>query len=214
MVFPSVRSVNRPRNGYSEKVSTGTVRSTPIIQMQVMPTLAKRAPFTTLPLAFVVSNIFKMEHSSTQVCAWNMAWKPAVMIRVFSGISLTYIWPITLSTDRHAGCEQRTKPFRISVVLAPASLTRTFSPGRAAETGSSLAQTASTLNSSRVGMTVTFIPGRNIPLSTLPMAIVPRSVYRFRIGTRRGAVESRPDISRESRRPISVEALVLFSPAV
>mmetsp|Transcript_20594 Transcript_20594/g.44827 ORF Transcript_20594/g.44827 Transcript_20594/m.44827 type:complete len:236 (-) Transcript_20594:1290-1997(-) len=182
------------------------------MQMQVMPTLAKRAPFTMWPFALVVSNILEMEHSSSQVWAWNMAWKPAVIMRVLSGISAIYIWQMILSTDLQAGCVHITNPLRISSVEAPLSLTRIFSPGRAAATGSSLAQTESTLNSARVGIKVTFCPGRTTPLSTLPMAMVPRSVYRSKIGTRSGADASRPLISKESRRPISVDTFVLFSP--
>mmetsp|Transcript_23451 Transcript_23451/g.26293 ORF Transcript_23451/g.26293 Transcript_23451/m.26293 type:complete len:255 (+) Transcript_23451:408-1172(+) len=181
------------------------------MQIAVMLTPAKRAPFNVLPL-FVVSNILTIEHSSSQQCAWNMAWKPAVMIRVFSGISTINISQITLSTARHGGFVHITKPLRTSSVPAPASLISTFSPGRAAATGSSFAHTASTLYSNLVGISVTFIPGRITPLSTFPMAIVPRSVYRSRIGIRKGAVASRPLISRVSKRLRSVGAVVLLSP--
>mmetsp|Transcript_19037 Transcript_19037/g.45986 ORF Transcript_19037/g.45986 Transcript_19037/m.45986 type:complete len:229 (-) Transcript_19037:983-1669(-) len=107
-----------------------------------------------------------------------------------------------------------TNPFCTSSVPAPDSLTRTFSPGRAPATGSSLAQTESTLYLLRVGIKVTFIPGRIIPLSTLPIAMVPRSTYLSRMGIRSGAFGSRPWISRESRRPSNVGTDVLLAPVV
>mmetsp|Transcript_26225 Transcript_26225/g.53750 ORF Transcript_26225/g.53750 Transcript_26225/m.53750 type:complete len:223 (-) Transcript_26225:1051-1719(-) len=133
-------------------------------------------------------------------------------MRVFSGMSMRAMWQMILSTARHAGGEQMTKPRRMSSVPhPPPSLMRTFSPGRAALTGSSLAQTASILYCWRVGISVTFMPGRTVPLSTLPMAMVPRSVYRSRTGMRSAALASLPLISRASRRPRSVETPVLFS---
>ena len=104
-----------------------------------------------------------------------------------------------------------TKPFRMSSVRAPFNLIKTFSPGRAAETGSSFAHTSSTLYVLFVGMTMTFIPGRIIPDSTLPIAIVPRSVYRSNTGMRSGRVGSRPSISKVSSKLNRVGDDVLFS---
>lgn len=47
IVFPSVRSVNRPKNAMQSNVSTGIVRSNSSMQMHLIFTPTKRAPFTT-----------------------------------------------------------------------------------------------------------------------------------------------------------------------
>mmetsp|Transcript_36018 Transcript_36018/g.41751 ORF Transcript_36018/g.41751 Transcript_36018/m.41751 type:complete len:108 (-) Transcript_36018:1410-1733(-) len=65
-VFPSLLNVNRPKKGPSSKVSTGTVRATSIMHLTRIPSFAYCAFLFTCPLAFVVSKILVMVHSSSQ----------------------------------------------------------------------------------------------------------------------------------------------------
>mmetsp|Transcript_8833 Transcript_8833/g.16030 ORF Transcript_8833/g.16030 Transcript_8833/m.16030 type:complete len:203 (-) Transcript_8833:1039-1647(-) len=88
---------------------------------------------------------------------------------------------------------------------------RTFSPGRAQATGFSFAHTPSILNCWRVGMMMTFWPCLTVPLSTLPMAMVPLSVYLSSKGMRTAAEASRPLITRLSKSCSRVGLSVLFS---
>mmetsp|Transcript_11249 Transcript_11249/g.31792 ORF Transcript_11249/g.31792 Transcript_11249/m.31792 type:complete len:233 (+) Transcript_11249:112-810(+) len=214
-VLPSVRRVNRPIYGSLSNVPTGVTRSNSSITIIVIPTVANAGFLFTMPFLLVVSNSLTTVASSSHVWVWNMAWKPAVKIWLFSGMSISMALQMTFWTDRHGGLVQMTNPrWTSSTPQPPPILIRTFSPGRAAATGSSLAQTASILYVLRVGMRVTFIPGRTVPDSTLPMAMVPRSVYRSRTGMRRGAAASRPSISSVSSRLIRVGMVVLFSPLV
>mmetsp|Transcript_25504 Transcript_25504/g.59639 ORF Transcript_25504/g.59639 Transcript_25504/m.59639 type:complete len:292 (+) Transcript_25504:147-1022(+) len=214
-VLPSVRRENRPKNGSLSNVPSGVIRSNSSITTICMPTVAKAGFLFTMPFLLVVSNSLTTVASSSQVWVWNMAWKPAVKIWLLSGMSISMALQMTFWTDRQGGSVQATNPrWTSSMPHPPPILSRTFSPGRATATDSSLAHTASTLYLLRVGMRVIFIPGRTVPDSTLPMAMVPRSVYRSRMGMRRGAAASRPSISNESSRPISVGTVVLFSPLV
>mmetsp|Transcript_1361 Transcript_1361/g.2956 ORF Transcript_1361/g.2956 Transcript_1361/m.2956 type:complete len:305 (+) Transcript_1361:359-1273(+) len=182
------------------------------MQMTVMPTPAKCAPLLTLPFLSVVSKILVTVASSSAQWAWKLAWKPAVRTLACSGRSMTMIWQMSLDTERQGGSVQMTNPFWTSSVDAPAILIRTFSPGRAEARGVSSFQTPSTLYFCRVGIMMILAPGRMVPLSTLPMATVPLSVYLSSTGMRTGASGSLPFISSESRRLMSVGLLVLLSP--
>mmetsp|Transcript_24593 Transcript_24593/g.44162 ORF Transcript_24593/g.44162 Transcript_24593/m.44162 type:complete len:295 (+) Transcript_24593:463-1347(+) len=182
------------------------------MQITVMPTFAKCAPLCTFPLRSVVSNILVTVASSSAQWAWKFALKPAVRILAWSGKSITMIWTMSLSTERQGGSVQMTNPFWTSSILAPLTLTRIFSPGRAEANGVSSFHTPSILYFWRVGIMVIFMPGRMVPLSILPMAMVPLSVYRSRTGMRTGAKGSRPFISRVSNKLINVGLVVLLSP--
>mmetsp|Transcript_1361 Transcript_1361/g.3426 ORF Transcript_1361/g.3426 Transcript_1361/m.3426 type:complete len:242 (-) Transcript_1361:932-1657(-) len=118
---------------------------------------------------------------------------------------------MSLSTLLQGGSVQMTNPFCTSSIPAPLILTSTFSPGRALARGSSSFHTPSTLYVCRVGIMVILLPGRIVPDSTLPMAIVPLSVYRSNTGMRTGASACRPFICSESRSSMSVGLSVLFS---
>mmetsp|Transcript_4342 Transcript_4342/g.5650 ORF Transcript_4342/g.5650 Transcript_4342/m.5650 type:complete len:310 (-) Transcript_4342:294-1223(-) len=197
----------------SKNVSTGTVRVSSIMQTTFIPTFANAGFLFTTPFLFVVSKSLTMVASSSHVCPWNMAVKPAVKILQLSGMSIKPISQMILLTARQGGSLQITNPLSTSSTEQSFSFTRTFSPGLANLTSSSSHHNLSTLYLFLVGMRVILFPTLIVPLSTFPMTIVPLSLYLSNTGILKGPAGSRPSIFRESSSPTKVGTLVLLSEA-
>mmetsp|Transcript_19262 Transcript_19262/g.73747 ORF Transcript_19262/g.73747 Transcript_19262/m.73747 type:complete len:285 (-) Transcript_19262:1863-2717(-) len=209
MVRPSSRRVKRPscwRSSYFSR-HVRRVRERTAVQRSPSRTNLTR-PLTSPVFLFSSAMILSQLTSSSAVWTCMMALYPAVKMPLWSRLeSISWAWNLVTACTGAWG-SQSTYPFMTSSSVTPLRRTRTFSPGLATEISvSSSRKILSTRQRSRRGMTMMRWPSKRMPASTLPMAMVPRSLKRSRMGMRRALYGSRPGIFTSSKAWSSVGPL-------